>query len=58
MEFLCRLYFCTEIRLNSKFVHGLNNAAKIMTQHFAQDFIDLCGVGLASETFGKLGFYH
>jgi hypothetical protein len=47
-----------ERRRDAEFVKGLNEAAQIMTQHLAQNFIRLSNGRLASQPFTKLSFDH
>lgn len=50
--------FIPERRLDAKFINGLNEAAQIMAQDFAQNFVNLRRAPLASEAFAELRLDH
>jgi hypothetical protein len=50
--------FAYKFRKDAKLVYGLNHHTDIVTQHFAQRFVDLSIVGFGPEIRSKLGFDH
>jgi len=56
-----RLNNCTarpKHRINSKFAHLVNENDKVMTENFAESFVDHRNVGLASQRVSELAFHH
>ncbi|MBV9927907.1 MAG: hypothetical protein JOZ96_23000 [Acidobacteria bacterium] len=51
-------YLFPELRLKVQFVHGLNQAADVVTKHLAQFFVDLRGARLTTERVAELRFNH
>ena len=47
-----------KLRRDVQFIHALDHHTKIMAEHLAECFVNLCGGGLASQSLAKLRLNH